>query len=120
MWLCDRCGCNAAGDAESQEGEREALLQQQKQQQQQQQEAIQLDGEISYNEALIEERDEGISHIQHSIDDIHQMTMVRYPCTCDRALFELQLRVTQWQLMGLSHKSCFSSCLVIATHDAIV
>lgn len=48
----------------------------QQQRQQQQQEAIQLDGEISYNEALIEERDEGISHIQHSIDDIHQMTMV--------------------------------------------
>ncbi|KAK9837375.1 hypothetical protein WJX84_001833 [Apatococcus fuscideae] len=66
---------SSSGDAESQEGEREALLQQQKQQQQQQQEAIQLDGEISYNEALIEERDEGISHIQHSIDDIHQMTM---------------------------------------------
>ncbi|KAK9840273.1 hypothetical protein WJX74_006574 [Apatococcus lobatus] len=63
-----------SGDVESQQDEQTALLQQQRQQQQQQ-EAIQLDGEISYNEALIEERDEGISHIQHSIDDIHQMTM---------------------------------------------
>lgn len=64
------------GDVEAQDDEQTGLLQQQRQQQQQQ-EAIQLDGEISYNEALIEEREEGISHIQHSIDDIHQMTMVR-------------------------------------------
>eukprot|EP00877_Chromochloris_zofingiensis_P005278 jgi/Chrzof1/14751/Cz09g14170.t1 len=48
--------------------ENQALLQQQ-----QQQDARLMDNAISYNEALIEERDQGISEIQRQIGEVNEM-----------------------------------------------
>ena len=52
--------------------EQQALLQQQ-----QQQETAVLNNELDYQEALIEERDQGISEIQRSIADVHEIFQVR-------------------------------------------
>ena len=55
--------------------EHQALLQQQ-QQQQQQQERSALESRLQYNDALIDERDEGIQDIQRNIQDIQEMFQV--------------------------------------------
>ena len=54
--------------------EHQALLQQQ--QQQQQQEKSVLESRLQYNDALIDERDEGIQDIQRNIQDIQEMFQV--------------------------------------------
>lgn len=46
------------------------------QQQQQQQERLVLDSQLQYNDALIDERDEGIHDIQQNIQDIQEMFQV--------------------------------------------
>ena len=46
------------------------------QQQQQQQERLVLEGRLQYNDALIDERDEGIQDIQRNIQDIQEMFQV--------------------------------------------
>lgn len=43
------------------------------QQQQQQAQAVQLEGEVQYNEVLIEERDEAIQEISHQIGEVHEI-----------------------------------------------
>ena len=53
--------------------EHQALLQQQ---QQQQQERSVLESRLQYNDALIDERDEGIQDIQRNIQDIQEMFQV--------------------------------------------
>ena len=66
----------ASRDLESgvQPDEHQALLAQQ--QQQQQQERSVLDSRLQYNDALIDERDEGIQDIQRNIQDIQEMFQV--------------------------------------------
>ena len=46
------------------------------QQQQQQQERLVLESRLQYNDALIDERDEGIQDIQRNIQDIQEMFQV--------------------------------------------
>ena len=46
-------------------------------QEQKQKEAVQLDSFISYNEALIDERDQGIAELGQQISDVHEMFQVR-------------------------------------------
>ena len=46
-------------------------------QQQQQQERLALESRLNYNDALIDERDEGIQDIQQNIQDIQEMFQVR-------------------------------------------
>lgn len=66
----------ASRDLESgvQPDEHQALLAQQ--QQQQQQERSVLESRLQYNDALIDERDEGIQDIQRNIQDIQEMFQV--------------------------------------------
>lgn len=52
--------------------EHQALMQQQ----QQQQERLVLESRLQYNDALIDERDEGIQDIQRNIQDIQEMFQV--------------------------------------------
>lgn len=52
--------------------ERQAVMQQQ----QQQQERSLLESRLQYNDALIDERDEGIQDIQRNIQDIQEMFQV--------------------------------------------
>ena len=68
----------AAVDLEAGVGpdEHQALLAQQQQQQQQQQERSVLESRLQYNDALIDERDEGIQDIQRNIQDIQEMFQV--------------------------------------------
>ena len=54
--------------------ERESLMQQQ----QQQQERLVLESQLQYNDALIDERDEGIQDIQRNIQDIQEMFQVQW------------------------------------------
>ena len=60
--------------------EHQALLQQQ--QQQQQQERSVLESRLQYNDALIDERDEGIQDIQRNIQDIQEMFQVGLQQVC--------------------------------------
>ena len=46
------------------------------QQQQRQAELVQLEGELQYNEVLIEERDEAIQEISHQIGEVHEIFQV--------------------------------------------
>lgn len=51
------------------------------QQQQQQQERLVLESRLQYNDALIDERDEGIQDIQQNIQDIQEMFQVQRSAT---------------------------------------
>lgn len=87
-------GC--VGQSGASQAEQQALLQQQRQRQQ---ELVQLEGELQYNEVLIEERDEAIQEISHQIGEVHEifqvgplpcqlwLAMLRVGpiCCCDRA-----------------------------------
>lgn len=64
---------HVAIDIDAGSGEEAALLQQQQQQQEQRQEAVQLEGELQYNEVLIEERDEAILEISQQIGEVHEI-----------------------------------------------
>ena len=61
--------------------EHQSLMQQQ---QQQQQERLVLESRLQYNDALIDERDEGIQDIQQNIQDIQEMFQVHrfVYCVC--------------------------------------
>lgn len=61
--------------------EHQALMQQQ----QQQQERLVLESRLQYNDALIDERDEGIQDIQRNIQDIQEMFQV-YSSHAEHAL----------------------------------
>lgn len=64
--------------SDASEAEQQALMQQQ---QQRQQELVQLEGELQYNEVLIEERDEAIQEISHQIGEVHEIFQVGpLPC----------------------------------------
>ena len=52
------------------------------QQQQQQQERLVLESRLQYNDALIDERDEGIQDIQRNIQDIQEMFQVQISAPC--------------------------------------
>lgn len=85
----------AAADLESgvAPDEHQALLAQQ--QQQQQQERSVLESRLQYNDALIDERDEGIQDIQRNIQDIQEMFQVRgSPVRACQSLFCYRLQST--------------------------
>ena len=46
-------------------------------QEQQQQESLHMENFISYNEALIDERDQGIAEIGQQIAEVHEIFQVR-------------------------------------------
>lgn len=53
-------------------------------QEQQRQEVLSLDNYVTYNEALIEERDQGIAEIGQQINEVHEIFQVRgcYRAAC--------------------------------------
>lgn len=59
-------------DDEDNGAETESLLQDRQRQEQQQQQAL-IDNELEYRQAIIEERDEGIEAIQHSIGEVNEI-----------------------------------------------
>ena len=103
----------ASRDLESgvQPDEHQALLAQQ--QQQQQQERSVLESRLQYNDALIDERDEGIQDIQRNIQDIQEMFQVW------RSLVN-SLRTPCAQTMELKCMSLLPHCLVKLTAQVLV
>ena len=91
--------------------EHQALMQQQ----QQQQERLVLESRLQYNDALIDERDEGIQDIQRNIQDIQEMFQVYQmtPCAADNHALPLTSDISNVQHSGppccasvLLHASC--------------
>jgi len=73
--------------------EHQALMQQQ----QQQQERLVLESRLQYNDALIDERDEGIQDIQRNIQDIQEMFQVCSSSVQNTCLRLLQDSLTKQQ-----------------------
>lgn len=87
--------------------EHQALMQQQ----QQQQERLVLESRLQYNDALIDERDEGIQDIQRNIQDIQEMFQVYQmtPSAADKRALLLKLDTSTVQHTGLP---CCASVLL--------
>ncbi len=73
--------------------EHQALMQQQ----QQQQERLVLESRLQYNDALIDERDEGIQDIQRNIQDIQEMFQVYSSSVQNMCSHPLQNSLTEQQ-----------------------